>query len=102
MLNRVIMLAVVGAAALAWTGAADAAKLGRRCGGPLAITCGSGMWCDPTPGHCRPGAYGHCVKVPEVCPFEIFAPVCGCNGRDYTNDCFRIMNKEAKKHNGKC
>jgi hypothetical protein len=102
MLNRFIMLAAIGAAALAWTVAdADAAKLGRRCGGPLGITCGHGMWCDPTPGHCRPGARGHCVKVPQVCT-DIFMPVCGCNGKTFPNDCRRIMDKEAKKHNGQC
>ena len=102
MLKRFLMLAAIGAAALTWTVADADAKRGRRCGGPLAITCGPGMWCDPTPGICKPGARGHCVKVPTVCPFQIFAPVCGCNGRDFVNDCFRIMDKEAKKHNGKC
>jgi hypothetical protein len=101
MLHRFLMLAAVGAAALAWTGAADAAKLGHRCGGPLAITCGPGMWCDPTPRHCKPGARGHCVKVPQVCT-DIFMPVCGCNGKTFSSDCFRIMDKEAKKHNGQC
>jgi hypothetical protein len=97
-----LVLAAVGAAALGFAASGADAKVGRRCGGILQITCGPGEWCDPTPGHCKPGARGHCVKVPELCPFEIFAPVCGCNGQTFPNNCFRIKDKVAEKHKGKC
>jgi len=60
-----------------------------------------GEWCDPAPGHCAPGARGRCVKVPQLCT-DMFKPVCGCNGQTFSNDCWRIMQKVAKKHNGQC
>ncbi|HEV3184909.1 MAG TPA: Kazal domain-containing protein [Xanthobacteraceae bacterium] len=102
MLHRFLMLAAVGAAALAWTvGDAQAAKRSRSCGGFVGPTCGQGYFCDPLPGHCRPNAPGHCVKIPQVC-FDLFKPVCGCNGRTYSNDCWRQMDKEPKKAEGQC
>jgi hypothetical protein len=102
MLNRCLMLAAIGAAALAWTVAdAGAAGVGHRCGGPLGITCGRGLWCDPTPGTCTPGGRGKCVRVAFACD-QLWMPVCGCNGVTYTNDCWRIMSKEAKRRNGRC
>jgi hypothetical protein len=30
---------------------------------------------------------GNCTAKPDVCP-EIFKPVCGCNGKTYSNECF--------------
>jgi hypothetical protein len=94
MLNRVLMLAAIGAAALAWTiGNAAAAGVGHR--------CGPGLWCDPTPGTCTPGGRGKCVRVFFACD-QLWMPVCGCNGFTYTNDCWRIMNKEAKRHDKRC
>jgi hypothetical protein len=94
-----LILAAVGAAALTWTGAdADAANVGQRCGGSSAITCGAGLWCEPAAGSYSTTA-GHCVKVPQVCA-EVFKPVRGCNGRTYSNDCYRRMDKHAKTHDG--
>jgi hypothetical protein len=102
MLHKFFMLAAVGAAALGLVAGGADAKVGRRCGGILQITCGPGEWCDPRPGHCKPGARGHCVKVMELCPMEIFAPVCGCNGQSFPNNCFRIRDKTGLKHKGQC
>jgi hypothetical protein len=101
MLHKFFMLAAVGAAALGFAASGADAKVGRRCGGILQITCGPGEWCDPRPGHCKPGARGHCVKVPQVC-FDLVLPVCGCNGQTFSNDCWRIHDKVALKHKGQC
>lgn len=46
--------------------------------------CGDGEFCQREEGLC--GATGQCETVPEVC-YEIFAPVCGCDGQTYSNDC---------------
>jgi hypothetical protein len=101
MLHRLLMLAAVGAAALAWTVSAADAKVGRPCGGILPTACGPGEWCDPRPGLCRPNAPGRCVIVPHMCP-DLWKPVCGCNGWTYTNDCWRQGAREAKRHDGPC
>jgi hypothetical protein len=101
MLSRFLMLVAVGAAALGLVASGADARPGQRCGGPLTITCGPGEWCDPTPGNCKPGARGHCVKVPEIC-FDPVLPVCGCNGFTFSNNCWRIHDKVALKHKGAC
>ena len=96
-----LMLAAVGAAALGLVTSGADAKVGRRCGGILKIVCGPGEWCEPNGCHPNPRRYGHCVKVPEICPL-IFLPVCGCNGQTFSNDCWRIHDKVALKHKGQC
>jgi hypothetical protein len=80
----------------------NAAKHGARCDGFAGGRCGPGLWCDRDPGQCgsadRPGT---CVKARNLC-FQLYRPVCGCNGNTYSNDCHRIRSKVAKKHDGKC
>jgi len=44
---------------------------------------------------------GRCVEVSDACP-EFYAPVCGCDGVTYANDCFRQAAKAQKAHDGPC
>lgn len=44
---------------------------------------------------------GRCVNVPEVCP-SLWEPVCGCDSKDYPNDCVRKVSKTSKEHDGIC
>jgi len=103
MLRKSLAIVGLGAAVLVGTAiGGDAAKLGQRCGGIAGIRCDRGLWCEPKAGQCRVAdAFGTCVRVPKICTF-IFRPVCGCDGKTYSNDCARQSKKVALKHKGKC
>jgi hypothetical protein len=62
--------------------------------------CGANQLCD-----CLGGTCGHtggvCVARPEVCP-DVVAPVCGCDGMTYANDCFRRQAGACRQHDGPC
>ena len=60
---------------------------GRMCGGIAAIQCGAGEFCSYQLGMCRqPDASGTCERKPEMCA-QIYAAVCGCDGKTYANPC---------------
>jgi hypothetical protein len=95
------MTLALGLALVAPTGAAAVGE-GETCGTIVGITCDKGLWCDLEAGKCG-GAdiAGKCVKVPRGCPRNI-AWVCGCNKRNYANDCVRQNAKVQKDHDGRC
>jgi hypothetical protein len=94
----ILALALV---AVAPTGAAAVGE-GQMCGGIAGISCDKGLWCDLQAGQCGvKDAAGKCIKIPDVCTKDI-AWVCGCNKRNYTNDCVRQQKKVQKDHDGRC
>jgi len=95
-----ILLAVVAGLALFAAGAA--AQAAPRCDGPRHIRCDAGFYCQKATGVCqRPGAWGVCARKPRFCDF-IEDPVCGCNGKTYTNACTASENGVNIARTGAC
>lgn len=83
-----------------WDGGAGAAGASGNGGGQACFTdaeCGPGSFCDPTV--CA--GPGHCVTRPASCGIER-APVCGCSGHNYWNDCLRRSVGDGRVADGPC
>jgi len=62
---------------------------GASCGGLLGASCSDGTYCElPTSSCGNDSASGLCTMKPDVCPATVM-PVCGCDGKIYSNDCIR-------------
>lgn len=85
------------------SGVGDArAQPARVCGASIGRSCPPSDFCELPTGTCRlVSARGTCVTVPHICP-DLYAPVCGCNGRTYANDCERRTARVDKMHDGMC
>jgi hypothetical protein len=101
----VMIVSAVMAAAMLAVAPAHAVSLGQACGGVTASACDKGLWCEPPTGMCS-SSEGVCVPIPRLCfarkRSKGFRPVCGCNSKTYSSDCFRRAYRIGKFHEGKC
>ncbi|MBV8848656.1 MAG: hypothetical protein JOZ16_03630 [Methylobacteriaceae bacterium] len=81
---------------------ANAVPAGAACGGFFGIQCDPGSFCNLPTGTCgRFDLLGSCEGIPRFCT-RIYKPVCGCDGRTYSNDCVRRAAGVSKVHDGRC
>ncbi len=76
------------------------------CGpGGATATCPSGQFCRYAEvqycGEAPDSGPGECTEKPTTCTKE-WAPVCGCDGRNFSNDCVSYSHGVAIRHRGLC
>jgi hypothetical protein len=63
--------------------------------------CQFGQWCAKAAGDCD--GKGRCIPIPvDLFCLDVYLPVCGCDGRTYSNACYAFINAVNVAYEGEC
>ena len=84
-------------------GKSGAGGAAATCGGFAGIDCPPNRYCDFPGGTCgNADQLGTCAVIGAGVCGDVYAPVCGCNGKTYANDCMRQAAATSKASDGAC